>query len=141
MINISVILVSGGNPEDSVGRYVELLHTNGSRICSLPDLPYSRYQHSQTGVTACGGSDGTCGGGTCGGAAPTSCHTLSSTGSWEVSYSLYQRRVSHSAWDSPQGTVLLGGEVSGGVSALTTSEILLESGDTTPGFNLIDRTG
>ena len=128
MTNISVILVSGGGPSSSAATNVELLHTNGSRICSLPDFPYGRDAHTQTGVTACGGG---------GSDSPTTCHTLSSTGSWEVSHNLSLGRVHHSAWDSPQGTVLLGGEVTN--SALTTSEILLESGDTTPGFNLDDK--
>ena len=66
--------------------------------------------------------------------AATTCHTLSSTGSWEQTHSLNQDRGMHSAWDSPQGTVLIGGWNGG--SAWTTSEMLLENGDTTPGFNL-----
>ena len=130
MTNISVILVSGGGPSGSAGTTAELLYTNGSRLCSIPDLPYRRYQHSQTGLTACGGYGDS--------AAKTSCHTLSSTGSWELPHSLPHSldkgRAEHSAWDSPQGTILLGGWSSG-----TTSEILLENGDTSPGFNLIDR--
>ena len=119
--NISVILVSGGNPSDSVGRTAGLLHTNGSWICSLPDLPYARQSHSQTGLTACGGWDAP---------ARTSCHTLSSMGSWEETHSLDKMRRMHSAWDSPQGTILLGG-----YDSRTTSEILLENGDTAPGFS------
>ena len=120
MINISVILISGGV---NSGTSVELLYTNGSRICSLPDLPFTKYQHSQTGLTACGGWGWA--------AAESTCHTLSSTGSWGQTHSMDQSRVDHSAWDSPQGTILLGGWES-----RTTSEILLENGDTTPGFNL-----
>ena len=123
MTNISVILVSGGYNNGSSLSTVELVYTNGSRICSLPDLPYSRRYHSQTGVTACGGEgDST---------TWTLCHTLSSTGSWEVSHSLNQSRRRHSAWDSPQGIVLIGG-----IESRTTTEILLENGDTAPGFNL-----
>ena len=124
MINISVILISGGaqNP----GTSVELLYTNGSRICSLPDLPFTKYQHSQTGLTACGGWGWA--------AAESTCHTLSSTGTWEVSHNLNQSRQQHSAWASPRGTLLLGGRDS--ADARTTTEILLENGDTAPGFNL-----
>ena len=80
---------------------------------------------SQTGLTACGGWGDD--------AAKTTCHTLSSTGSWELSHNLAQDRQTHSAWASPQGIVLIGGEDSG---AKRTSEILLENGDTKPGFNL-----
>ena len=129
MTNISVILVSGGYPSDSVGTSVELLHTNGTRLCSLPDLPSSRRRHTQTGVTACGGWGDD--------AVWTSCHSLSSTGSWEQSHSLNQLRRDHCAWASPQGIRLLGG---GDNSAETTSVILLENGDSTPGFNLVDLT-
>ena len=125
MTNISVILISGGEPTSSAGKSVELYYTNGSRICFLPDLPYNRSSHSQTGVTACGGSGSS--------AANTSCHTLTNIGSWELSHNLDQDRRAHSAWTSPQGTILIGGV---GSSAQTTSEILMDSGDTTPGFNL-----
>ena len=121
MTNISVILVSGGYPAYTS---VELLHTNGSRLCSLPNLPYTRRQHTQTGLTTCGGYDSP---------ARTSCHTLSSTGSWEESHSLDQERREHCAWRAPQGVMLLGGWDS---SSGTTSEILLENGDTSPSFNL-----
>ena len=122
---ISVILVSGSGSEPSIsaGRTVELLHTNGSRICSLPDLPFYREHHTQTGLTACGGWGDD--------ASKTSCHTLSSTGSWEQTHSLNQSRREHCAWRSPQGVILLGGRDSG---AQGTSEILLENGDTSPGF-------
>ena len=52
---------------------------------------------------------------------------------WEETHTLAEERQQHSAWDSPQGIRLLGGW---GYSAETTSEILLENGDTKPGFNL-----
>ena len=127
MTNISVVLVSGGmDSQSSHMTTAELLYTNGSRICTLPNLPYSRSRHTQTGVTACGG-DGDF-------EARTSCHTLSSTGSWELSHNLAgQDRRGHCAWASPQGTVLLGSLDSRDGA---TSEILLENGGTTPGFNL-----
>ena len=123
MTNISVILASGGY-NGSFLSTVELLHTNGFRICSLPDLPFGRRWLSQTGVTACGGVND---------ASWSTCHTLSSTGSWEVSHNLAQARGSHSAWASPLGTILIGGFDSSG---RTTTEILMENGDTVPGFNL-----
>ena len=113
-----MILVSGGDPDYTS---VELLHTNGTRLCSLPDLPSSRRLHTQTGLTACGGSESP---------ASTNCHTLSSTGSWEESHNLAHSRRHHSAWASPLGIVLIGGVDNWG------SEILLENGITTTGFNL-----
>ena len=64
--------------------------------------------------------------------ARSTCLTLSSSGSWEESHNLAKHRYWHTAWESPQGTILLGGEASVGA----TTEILLESGDTTPGFCL-----
>ena len=84
-----------------------------------------KISNPKTGVTACGGEGSS--------AAKSTCDTLSSTGSWEETHSLDKNRRAHSAWDSPQGVMLLGGTDS---SARTTSEILLESGDTSPGFNL-----
>ena len=125
---ISVILVSGSGSEPSIsaGRTVELLHTNGSRICSLPDLPFYREHHTQTGLTACGGGGDD--------ASKTSCHTLSSTASWEQSHNLAQARGGHSAWRSPQGVMLIGGPDDS--DADITTEILTENGDTIPGFNL-----
>ena len=118
MTNISVILVSGGSGADNS---VELVHTNGSRICTLPNvlpnLP-NHHGHSQTGLTACGGWDSDA----------TTCHTLSCTGSWEQSHSLDEERQFHSAWASPQGILLIGG-YNDGIS----TELLLENGDTRPG--------
>ena len=38
MTTISVILVTGGSHGVGLAS-VELLHTNGSHLCSLPDLP------------------------------------------------------------------------------------------------------
>ena len=115
MTNISVILVSGGDPGASTAYLAELLYTNGTQLCSLPNLPqgYIRSRHSQTGLTCCGGTDY---------AGYTTCHTLSSNGSWEQSHSLSQRRRWHSSWASPQGTMLIGGGFSG-----TTTEILTEN--------------
>ena len=66
-INISVVLVSGGYPNDPPNRdfpdhiavkSVELLHTNGSRICSLPSFQHPIRLHTQTGLTQCGGDHG-----------------------------------------------------------------------------------
>ena len=120
-----MIIVSGGQPISSAGTTVELLHTNGSRICSLPDLPFSRTQHTQTLMIACGGTAS---------AARRTCHTLlPNSGSWVQYFNLAQDRRGHTAWARPPVAVLLGGIDSG---AGTTSEVLQTSGETTPGFNL-----
>ena len=42
-------------PGKSAGISVELLHSDGTPWCSLPDLPETRYGHTQTGLEACGG--------------------------------------------------------------------------------------
>ena len=130
MTTISVVLVTGGWRGDSSGLVsVEVLHTNGSRICSLPDLPFKRGYHSQTGGTLCGGWHNP---------AKKSCHTLTRRGSWEKSHILSRRgRVCHSDWASPQGTILLGGELNS-----NTTEILLRDGSrgTSPGFSLDSHT-
>ena len=113
----------------NTGTSVELLDTNGTQLCNLPSLPSTRRGHSQTVLTSCGGEDSEY-------ASYTSCLTLNS-GSWEDSHSLAQEREGHSAWSSPQGIMILGGEDS---NSRTTTEILTENGDTTPGFNLDYRT-
>ena len=53
--NISAVLVTGGVPTNSVGTSVELLSSNGTRLCSLPNLPAPRHYHSQTALLSCGG--------------------------------------------------------------------------------------
>ena len=115
MTKISVILVSGGvqfNQGRNAGYSVELVHTNGTRLCSLPNLPDYRYFHTQTGLTLCGSekceqcsipSSPTIG---------TTCLTFFLRGgswAWRQSHKLFYPRRFHSAWKSPQGVVLLGG--------------------------------
>ena len=52
-------MVTGGHgATESVKTSVELLSSNGTRLCSLPNLPEKRFDHSQTGVLACGGGVG-----------------------------------------------------------------------------------
>ena len=125
-----MILVTGGWHESEwLGRSVELLDTNGTRLCSLPNLPYWRFSHSQTSLTCCGGDTYTLYD------TVTSCITFNN-GSWEKSHILTQEgRKDHSAWASPQGIMLLGGYYS-----RKTTEILLESRETCPGFALDYKT-
>ena len=110
------MIVSGGKrAEDSV----ELLNTDGTWNCPLPSLPSVMGGHSQSGLVACGAK---------------SCVTLSKD--WKESHNLTYERIHHSSWASPRGFILLGGEGWKGLSAMKTSEILTEDGDTTPGFKL-----
>ena len=89
-----------GHPEGSVWTSVELLHSDGSPWCSLPDLPESRWDHTQTGLEACGGG---------GSATRTTCVRLEA-GSWTPSHQLVEKkRIHHSSWASPAGTLLIGG--------------------------------
>ena len=125
---ISVIMVSGGQPNNNAGINVELFHTNGTRHCSLPNLPAVRSHHTPSGQVTCGGVK-------IWPVATTPCFTFSS-GSWEESHNLAQPRYLHSVWSSPKGVMLLGGR-----DTRTTTEILTENGGTTPGFTLDYDTG
>ena len=111
-----------GHPEGSVWTSVELLHSDGSPWCSLPDLPESRWDHTQTGLEACGGG---------GSATRTTCVRLEA-GSWTPSHQLVEKRTSHSSWASPAGTMLIGSTFS-----LQTTELLdANTGDSVTSFPL-----
>ena len=92
----AAIIVTGGSPSKSS---VEVLHSDGSPWCSLPDLPDDRYAHTQTGLEACGGGYSS--------AIKTTCVRLSG-GSWSPSHQLVEKRAYHSIWASPAGTLLMG---------------------------------
>ena len=106
---------------------VELLTMEGSWICQLPPMPEPRIRHTQSGRIICGGWDP---------AARKSCITFFSGGEdWVKTHNLTQDRRYHSAWESPQGVMLMGG-----LDHQTTTEILTGDGDTNPGFSLDYRT-
>ena len=116
-------MVTGGH-DTNANTNVELLHSNGTRLCSLPNLPVFRYLHSQTGLLICGGGNDP---------RQRSCITFSE-GSWKKTHTLRGRgRVGHNAWLVPQGVLLMGGGHSG-----TTTEVLTDSGQTTLSFNLVE---
>ena len=81
----------------------------------LPSIPGSpRVWHTLTGNVLCGGAyDGT----------SSSCLKLKSNGAGWQSYSpgLVEPRMAHSAWQSPDGVVLMGGYYSGDSTELVTS--------------------
>ena len=93
-------------PSKSGGTSVELLHSDGTPWCSLPDLPEMYYEHSQTGLLTCGGMS-----------TGTSCIRFSG-GKWKPSHKLKKERYYHSSWASPRGTVLMGGSFSGKTTEL-----------------------
>ena len=101
---------------------VEVLHSDGSPWCSLPDLPVDRSEHSQTGLEACGG---------CCGSAYSTCVRLEA-GSWTPSHQLVEERRYHSSWTSPAGTLLMGGIL----SPQTTELLDTNTGDSVPSFPL-----
>ena len=137
--------MTGGEAAKAKGsklRSVEVLHSDGSPWCALPDLPKTRYAHTQTGLEACGGL--------------TSDYGISydddmeydedfdapkvtcvrfSGGSWNQSYGLEVWRSSHSSWASPVGILIMGAER--GPDTKTT-EILNDShdGESVPHFPL-----
>ena len=113
-------MVSGGHGQTSV----ELLHANGTHLCSLPPLPAVRYYFTQTGLVACGGG---------GGSERTSCVTFSE-GTWVTSHNLQQARTGHTSWASPQGLLLMGGTS----SSRTTTELLNDNGGTTSAFTILN---
>ena len=121
--NISVVMVTGGSDLASV----ELLSTNGTRLCALPSLPDLRVWHTQSGLVTCGGE----------GNQPPSCLTFSG-GHWKKTHTLRPRygRYGHTAWASPQGVLLMGGDSDYPNPSLTTTELLNDDGSTTASFNL-----
>ena len=123
-----LVLVTGGEGEGGILDSTELLNMDGTWNCPMPAMPKPRRGHTQTGLVTCGGAnDG-----------QKSCITfISGDVNWKKTHTLAKGRDGHSAWDSPQGIVLIGGWYS---DVRTTTEILLKNGDTKPGFNLITRT-
>ena len=135
-MSVSVVEVVG-----SAGKSVELLSSNGTRLCSLPDLPGERWGHSQTGIVTCGGGVGS---------EETSCVTFEA-GSWKKTHTLGQQWRDHTAWASPQGVMLIrtklkrrtcfrirGHTCTGSSPESTKTELLTDNGNggSTPSFNL-----
>ena len=117
-------MVTGGQgATDSVQTSVELLSSNGTRLCSLPNLPEKRFDHSQTGVLACGGGVGS---------GLQTCSTFAG-GRWKKSHTLGTRRYGHTAWASPQGVRIMGGSFN-----TQSTELLNDNGGATatPSFTL-----
>ena len=119
------LLVTGGNG-DFTYNFPELLSTNGSFICELAVMSYSkRMYHSQDGQTVCGGFRR--------GGFSRNCIKFQS-GSWtNLTENLLFERHFHSSWETPNGDVLL----IGGIGSPNTTEIVsLENGTSKRSFDL-----
>ena len=130
---ITAIIVTGstGSPISS-GREVEILRSDGTAWCSLPDLPGGGWaHHTQSGLVTCGGN---------GAYHSKSCVTFdTSDGSWRTSHHLLHDRCYHSSWFSEQhGIILMGGGdyYSPDNTSLTTTERLNDNGGSDETFHL-----
>ena len=116
----SVIMVAGGWVK---GNTVELLNLDGSWHCSLPPIPENKSRDTLTGLVLCGGFNET---------VRKSCVRFSKgEEEWKKSHTLKESRRGHVAWNSPDGVLLMGGR-----NSPTTTELLTNNGDTTPGFKI-----
>ena len=77
----------------------EVISTNGTSICGLPQMSISKYRHTQSGLTACGGYG-----------SERNCIKFQS-GSWTtLTDNLVYMRYDHSSWVTPdEGILLIGG--------------------------------
>jgi len=114
-----LILITGGSLSDKVGNSVELLHPNGTHMCELEPLPDKRYDHTQSGLIACGGYY-----------TQTSC-LIFSNGVWQHHSTLNQPREDHSVWNNGTTTLLIGG-----LGSPMTTEVISTDSDHHAPFNL-----
>jgi len=122
-----VILLTGG---DGTSTSAEVLSTNGTSICNLPQMSQSKFYHSQSGLTACGGLGGS----------EKSCIQFQS-GSWiTLTENLLRKRRYHSNWKTPTGDILLIGGDDGGGRTYRSTEIVDQSGNSIQSFKLKYKT-
>ena len=90
----------------------------------LPEIQVKRFDHTQDGLLACGGSaDSTLGWGTC---------EKFENGNWVLAPYNITNRWGHASWKTANGIYLIGG-----VFGYKTSDLLVEtSGNVVKGFNL-----
>jgi len=114
------ILITGSQSDP---RSVEALKSDGTPLCSMPDLPEFRRYHAMEDDMLCGGSEARFG---------QTCLQHGEGGWTKHSWNLIQRREEQLTWRRPngEGVQLLGGEHSG-----TTSEIVTPAGSK-KGFDL-----
>ena len=104
---------------DDISRSVQVLREDGSPLCSLPDLPDSRMDHTQSGLITCGGYSSS-----------RQCLKFES-GQWRQAWSLRADRLYHNAWHTNTSVILLGGTYMG-----RTSESLQYNGESPEFFPL-----
>ena len=80
---ISGLVISGGEPSDSVGQSVEVYVPSTGQHCNLPDLPAGRRHHTMEEVVVCGGEATN---------TSTSCLSLTDNGAWERTTTLLEQR-------------------------------------------------
>ena len=106
---------TGGRQTDTQTS-VEILHGNGTRLCTLKDLPLQTYLHTQINgnSTVCGGSiDGT----------SETCQSFNS-GNWTTTPPLYSKRINAVSWKI-RPTLKSPSIIMGGYYNPTTAEILV----------------
>ena len=107
---------------------VELISTNGSSICELPQMSQYKFFYTQSGLTACGGGyefD-----------TMRSCIKFED-GSWTtLTDNLVELRTRQSSWINPDGDILL----IGGSYSRTTTEIVYQNGTSIRSFDLKYKT-
>ena len=108
---------------------VELISTNGSSICELPQMSQYKFFYTQSGLTACGGGyefD-----------TMRSCIKFED-GSWTtLTDNLVELRTRQSSWINPDGDILLiGGNTQGSDGSPNTTEIVYQDGTSIRSFDL-----
>jgi len=110
------ILVVGGWKEKTL-KSVEAITTDGTPLCTLPDLPYEIRRHTMDDHIICGGYNDQS-------LTQSSCHYFIA-GEWtKYRNDLKTQRVNHVSWRRQDGEVIL----FGGLNSKKTSEVVSSSG-------------
>ena len=124
-LKFTAFIVSGGY---SVGQSVVALKSDGSNLCTLPDLPSFRQDHTMNGDIVCGGYGSSQSG------VENTCLQLKD-GVWQLYQNLLQQRKYHVSWKRPDGKLQLMG---GSISPMTSEVVSAE--ESVKGFNMKYKT-
>ena len=119
----SVVLITGGYNTGKL-RSAEIFNPVTKTSCSLPQLPETRFWHSEDGGLVCGGGNSDATRKNCVKWSPVS-------GTWTRSHTLREKRLVHVSWTTSSGVYLIGGQYSG-----RTSEKVKSDGSVEEGFSL-----